>query len=402
MIVVHSADGSVLKRSIRLTPDHELLAVGRDVSPPGLLVQDSRLSRLHFRVAWDGRSRRYRLGDANSMNGTFVNTRRETTVLLNPGDVVRAGNTLFVYEEGDAMADVRQAAARCAATDLGVLILGETGVGKEVLAREIHERAGRTGDFVAVNCAALPKELAAAELFGHTRGAFSGATQARQGLFAAAAGGTLLLDEVGDLPADLQPALLRVLQEHAVRPVGADRESHIDVRVLAATHQDLERACAEGRFREDLYGRLAQVVLRIPALRDRRSEICDLTDAFAGRPLRYAADVAEALLTWPWPRNVRELKSLVLAFEATTEGVPFDVRYLRRACRPMIEPVVSRESTNGDGAERRGASPQREDLKNLLERLDGNISEVAKSLGKPRAQVYRWIKSFGLAKKPAR
>src|SRR5262249_54893904 len=157
-----------------------------------------------------------------------------------------------------------------------MLIQGETGTGKEVLAQAIHGASGRSGAFVPVNCATLPADLAAAELFGHERGAFSGANNARPGLFRAANGGTLFLEEVGDLPLPLQPTLLRALQEGRVRPVGSEREVTVDVRVVAATHVDLERAVEAGGFRSDLLGRLAHVVTTLRPLRERRREILAL------------------------------------------------------------------------------------------------------------------------------
>src|SRR4029077_6812650 len=162
--------------------------------------------------------------------------------------------------------------------------------------RKLHEQSGRKGPFVALNCASIPREIIAAELFGHTRGAFSGAAREREGLFRSAQGGTLLLDEIGDMPVDLQAALLRVLQERVVRPVGSDHELPVDVRVLSATHADLQHGMQSGRFRADLYARLAQGVLRLPPLRERRVELVPLLRELGrarGRELNLAAEAAE-------------------------------------------------------------------------------------------------------------
>src|SRR5258708_97826 len=203
------------------------------------------------------------------------------------------------------------------------------------ISRRLHQRSGRTGDFIAVNCAALPRELAAAELFGHVRGAFSGAIQARRGLFVAAHLGTLFLDEVGELPKELQALLLRALEERKVRPIGSDAEVRVDARILAATHRDLERDCREGHFREDLYARLAQVVIEIPPLRDRRTEILPLLRQFISRDVTMSADTVEALLTWAWPHNIRELKAL-----GQSLSVPFQEGQIDAARLRMLAPKI--------------------------------------------------------------
>jgi len=207
---------------------------------------------------------------------------------------------------------------RVAAADLPVLLHGESGTGKELVARELHRLSERSsGPFVAVNCAAIPSELLEAELFGHTRGAFTGASRSREGRFRAAHGGTLLLDEIWDLPLELQPKLLRVLQERAVEPVGAERPVSVDVRIIAATHRELQAHVREGTFREDLYYRLAVLPLRVPPLRERREAIVPLFELFlssqartSGRTLDVAPAAAEELRHRPWPGNVRQLENV--------------------------------------------------------------------------------------------
>jgi DNA-binding NtrC family response regulator len=385
-------------------PTDDAFLVGRGVEASGIALADDRMSRVHFRIAWDGRQAAFRLGDARSKNGTYVNGSKTLSTALKHGDVIRAGSSLFVFEEGDVMADVRERAERAAPTSLTALLLGETGSGKEVLARVLHEKSGRAGRFVAVNCAALPRELVAAELFGHTRGAFSGATQSRPGLFVAANEGTLLLDEIGDLPLELQPVLLRVLQEQTLRPVGSEEEVRVKVRVVAATHTDLAKAITAGKFREDLFARLSQVVFGIPPLRERRSEILPLVRAFAGRSLKVALPAAEALLLWHWPRNVRELKSLVETFVAL-EGAraELSLQYLARTVPAMLAAMTEQQREKSPvGSEARPISVGREQLQALLLRHDGNVSAIARELGKVRPQVYRWLKTYGLSARGAR
>jgi transcriptional regulator with GAF, ATPase, and Fis domain len=376
------------------------VAIGRNVSPPDVLLDDPHASRLHARVTWDAGRSGFRLDDPGSANGTFVNGLRERTVTLRDQDVLRIGDSLLCYDERRVSDRVRERASQIATANLPALLVGETGTGKEVMARFIHDRSGRRGAFVPVNCGALPRELAAAELFGHTRGAFSGAGTARAGLFLSAAGGTLFLDEIGDLPLDLQPALLRVLQERAVRPVGADREVPVDVRVVAATNVDLQAAIAGNRFRADLYARLAQAILPLAPLRERRFEIPGLLRTFAaaeGRPLLLTPDALEALLLGSYPYNVRELKALLAEFFVVAKPTaPLDLPYLEGA-RPALATVVGQRTQVASGVRGEQATAERERLVKLLESHGGNVSAVAKQLGKPRAQIYRWLTRLGLS-----
>jgi transcriptional regulator with PAS, ATPase and Fis domain len=383
-----------------------ILLVGREQEGGGLGIADPRLSRVHARLSYDVRADAMRIGDAGSRNGTFVNARRVDTTLLNPGDVIRVGDTVLVYEERDRLAELRAHAAGAARLAATVLLRGESGSGKELLARSIHAESGRSGPFVPVNCAGVPIELLSAELFGHTKQAFSGATQGRKGLFVEASGGTLFLDEIGDCPAPVQVALLRALQEKAVRPVGADREVPVDLRVVAATHMDLEAAIGEGRFRADLYARLSQLTLTIPPLRERRGEVVELMTTFAAehdRALTLSADAAEALACWHWPLNVRELQSLVhgCIMQGALAG-PLRIDQLHELNAELARPVKERRATGGsDGVSSSTLPPAaangRKQVRELLENHGGNVSAVAAELGKPRAQVYRWLRSMGLS-----
>jgi transcriptional regulator with GAF, ATPase, and Fis domain len=223
-------------------------------------------------------------------------------------------------------------------------------------------------------------------------------------VFLAAQGGRLLLDEIGELPLELQPLLLRALQERAVRAVGSDVEHPVDVRVIAATNVDLKTAVAENRFRADLYARLAQIPIEVPPLRKRREQILELARVFAAQAqqtLDISADAAEAMLLWHWPFNVRELENLIRRWCAmTAPGTPFGIEFLRNANPAMLAPLVDRASappaaSSGTHALRNPLS-DRAELERLLSACEGNVSEIARRLGTTRAQVYRWMDRFGL------
>jgi transcriptional regulator with GAF, ATPase, and Fis domain len=411
LLIVHTPDQVQIGKSIPL--DRHWITIGRDAGEHAVRIEDLQLSRTHFRVAYDGRAGTHRIGDLRSRNGTYVNGMRIESLLLGSGSVVRAGESVFVYRTYDAFAQVVERAHRVAASPLGVLLLGETGTGKERLARTIHEKSNRRGSFVPVNCAALPRELLGAELFGHTKGAFSGASGSRRGLFQSASGGTLFLDEVGDLPLELQGVLLRALQEGSVRPLGSDEEVAVDVRIVAATHRQLDEGVDAKRFRADLYARLAQAVIVIPPLRDRAADILPLAREFAacsnGPRFAMTADAAEALVRYRYPFNVRELQSLVRAYLATedeqTLGTPYLARY---AGKIMVGFRVPNEAGAKDadvGAfleASRGANSTRDRsaMEGLLARHRGNVSAAASELGTSRTQLYRWLRAIGLT--PAR
>jgi two-component system response regulator GlrR len=284
-----------------------------------------------------------------------------------------------------------------AATDASILIRGESGSGKELLACAIHRASHRAkAPFVAVNCGAIPEQLLESELFGHVKGAFTGAVTHRPGLFQAAQGGTLFLDEIGDMPLLLQVKLLRVLQERAVRPVGADQAVPIDVRIVSATHRDLDAALAEGQFREDLYYRLNVVTLSLPPLAERREDIALLANHFLQllaskyhKPLNgFAPDALEALMTASWPGNVRQLNNVVeqVCALATSPLVPLSL--VQRALR-----VPSLEVLSYADAKQRF---ERNYLIQLLRLTDGNVSDAARLADRNRTEFYRLLQKSGL------
>jgi DNA-binding NtrC family response regulator len=281
---------------------------------------------------------------------------------------------------------------RAASTDSNVLLLGESGTGKEVAAREIHRRSGRrAGPFVAVHCGAISSELIESELFGHRRGSFTGADQDREGVFVAASGGTLFLDEVGTAPAKVQVRLLRALQEREIRPVGSDRDLPVDVRVIAATNADLERAIEDGGFRADLYYRLATLVLRMPPLRDRREDIPALAQRFLNqiseredKAPRLSPKALEQLLACPFKGNVRELQHVLE--QAAVMG---DGHVIRADDLPVDVPPEEAEIATLEEVER--AHIQR-----VLSLCGGNKKRAARVLAIPRPTLYRKIERYGL------
>jgi DNA-binding NtrC family response regulator len=294
---------------------------------------------------------------------------------------------------------------RVAESDATVLVTGESGTGKEVVARAIHNRSRRaSGPFVAINCAAMPEALLESELFGHTKGAFTDAKSAEQGLFSRANRGTILLDEIGDMPLGLQPKLLRVLQERAVRPVGGRDETPIDVRVIAATNRDLESAIEDGRFREDLYYRINVVHVPLPPLRARTGDILPLAQHFllhfAARADKRVTGIApaagEKLVTYAWPGNVRELQNSMERAVALTrfeqigvDDLPEKIRDYRRS-HVLVSSDDPSELVPLEEVERRY-------IARVMEAVGANKTAAARILGIDRKRLYRMLERLDVA-----
>jgi transcriptional regulator with PAS, ATPase and Fis domain len=389
-----------------------------------LAVPDERMSSSHARWVRDGR--RFAIVDAGSKNGTFVNGQRVESRALTDGDVVEAGQTFFVYRARSplhvsaspasfadsnaaelplttfvaSLASQYLALSQVARSTVPVVVLGETGTGKEVVARAVHRMSERGGPFVAINCGAIPANLIESELFGAKRGAFSGAVEDRAGLIRSADGGTLFFDEIGELPPTAQVALLRVLQEHEVMPIGATRPIKVDVRIVAATHRPLERLVDSGGFRADLFARLGGLTVRLPPLRERREDlglvIAGIVRRMASPPLQlqFSHPVGRALFSYPFPHNIRELeKTLGLAVaRATTatgtclielEHVPDELRAVNELRPPAV-------ATRDEDDERRAH------IIALLTQHHGRIADVARAMGKARMQIHRWIQRYGI------
>lgn len=301
------------------------------------------------------------------------------------------------------MKDVLKLLSKAARSASTVLITGESGTGKELFARSIHDMSERKGAFVPVNCAAIPTELIESELFGHTGQAFTGAKQARAGLFEAAEGGTLFLDEVGELPLSVQPKLLRALQEGSVRRVGADREREVNVRVVAATNRDLEKEVAEGRFREDLYWRLNVIHLRVPPLRERPLDIPLMIDHFLTKmaesanqpPFNVTSEALAVLTAYSWPGNVRELENALESAIALAEGcviTPDDLPG-RIGSSGKVSALLAR------GREQRMTLQEleKEYILETLRLTNGNKSRAAEILGFDRRTLHRKLDEYRAA-----
>jgi transcriptional regulator with GAF, ATPase, and Fis domain len=387
-----------------------------------VVLSDPTVSRAHLelRVLEEGIEAR----DLGSSNGTFLGGTRITCGTLQGPTVIKVGKTELIIEPADRQieigTDVEQLGAmvgtscvmrelfgkvvRIAPANVSVLLQGETGTGKELVAQELHQHSTRAGGpFVVVDCGALPGGLVESELFGHLRGAFTGAVASRAGAFESASGGTLFLDEVGEMPLELQPKLLRVLEQRQVKRVGDDRVRDVDVRVVAATSRDLSAEVKRGKFRSDLFFRLAVVKLSIPPLRERLSDLEVLTRRIAadvaGREVAVPEAVIAELATHSWPGNVRELRNVVshalaLRRDAAILELP--------AVLGLEGQVTALPSEPGEPIGYRSAKRRAVDafevryLTDLLERHAWNVSSAAREAGVDRNYLHRLMKRHGI------
>jgi two-component system NtrC family response regulator len=296
------------------------------------------------------------------------------------------------------MIRVARTIERVANTNVSVMLLGASGTGKELLARGLHEASGRaSGAFVAINCAAIPENLLESELFGHEKGAFTGAVKTVQGKIEQAAGGTLFLDEVGDIPLQLQVKLLRFLQERVIERVGSRESIPVDTRIVCATHQDLEAMIGDGRFREDLFYRLAEIVVKIPSLSERPGDAALLAKVFLSRYSKemnprvrgFAADALAAIDAWGWPGNVRELENRV-----KRAVIMADEKLVSAADLDLLEP--DEQEVNALNLKSAREQSDRKVIRHALARSEGNISSTAKMLGISRPTLYDLLKHYDL------
>ncbi len=378
----------------------DVLKAARDRTPATQVVLISGFGTLDTAIqavragAFDYISKPFNIGEVKAAVARALARSHEPPLPPPPADGVQTG----MLGRSAGMLAVYKQIAYAADSWAPVLITGESGTGKELVARAIHRHSRRAGrPFVAINCGALAESLLESELFGHARGAFTGAVADHKGLFEQAQGGTVLLDEIGDTTPAVQVKLLRVLQEHEVRPVGGSRQVPVDVRVMAATNVDLERAVAEHRFRQDLYYRLSVIRIEVPPLRDRRADIPLLVEQFLraasarhGRTVAITPAAVEALTSHEWPGNVRELEHTIERLVVFSQGT-IDARDLPQGVAPAtgIGPRLFEDLPTLDELERRY-------VLHVLRAVGGNRSRAAEALGVDRRTLYRMADRFGI------
>ncbi len=420
------------------TLEQDVISLGAH-SSSDVILTDTTVSRRHAQI--DRTKDGILLKDIGSTNGTFVGPVRVKEVFLAPETRFKVGRTELLFTTEDevfdvepsreqrfeglvgasvAMREVFSILERVAPTTLTVLITGETGTGKELASRAVHLRSPRTAKpLVVFDCGAAPENLIESELFGHKRGAFTGAVDARPGVFEQADGGTIFLDEIGELPLELQPKLLRVLEQREVRRVGDTRTKRIDVRVVAATNRDLREEVAAGRFREDLYYRLAVVEVALPPMRDRKGDLTLLMDHLLKRAAHNpgvrtaSAEVLETFSSYHWPGNVRELNNVIeraLPFcdtdQITMDALPAALRAAKGRAKVPAAPRPSDYSDTAPSADVpfKDAKDQlieafeRQYLVDLLERHEGNVSKAARTARMDRKTITRLMKKHGITR----
>jgi DNA-binding NtrC family response regulator len=393
--------------------------VGKDPACD-LVVQDPFISSRHLKVT--RREGHFHVVDTHSTNGTWMGSVRVFEVEVGLPTTLRVGETDLILEpitparkelsfhgiigNDPSVRQLNELIERVAPSSAAVAILGESGTGKELVARALHDCSQRADrPFIPVNCAAISKELIESELFGHEKGSFTGAANARKGAFEEADGGTLFLDEIGELPVDLQAKLLRALESGEIKRVGASRPSHVDVRVVAATNKDLLAQAREGRFREDLYYRLCVVPLHLPPLRSRRGDILALAEHFLrtysprGQTVRLAPAAVERLQQHTWPGNIRELRNVVHRALLLRKGASIettDLSFDQEVNRDTG--VLVPEMPHGMTLEQMLLKLERQIIESALRRCNNNRERVARELGIARSTLFKRLKEWGLTK----
>jgi DNA-binding NtrC family response regulator len=413
--------GSKLRLLVVSGPDqgrHVDLDEGRylvgQASDSQLVLSDRKVSRRHLEVEVAGGGVRVR--DLGSRNGSFHQGAKFSEITVGAGAVVKIGSTELKVVSRDrapkllpstqerfgglvgrslAMREVFALLQRFAEADAPVLIAGETGTGKEVCAEAIHAASARKDKpFVVCDCASLQPTLVESELFGHVRGAFTGADRDREGAFAQAHGGTLFIDEIGELDLEAQPRLLRAIEARQIKPVGGAAYRAVDVRVIAATNRDLQAEVKARRFREDLFHRLSVLQVTLPPLRERKQDLPLLVRALAGAPLELDADTEALLLEYDWPGNVRELRNVVERARSLAGTGQVTAQALG------LGDGGPAPKTFHEAKERLVASWERAYVAELLQRTRGNVSRAARIAGLDRVSLHRLIKKHGLATDP--
>ena len=430
LVVVDGPD-----RGRDLTIERERVTVGRSLICD-LVLGDKAVSGTHFEIVAGEQG--VVLRDLGSTNGTFCGELRVREVWIRPGATIRVGQSQLRYEAVQGTVDIELSSddrffdlvgksvrmreifatlAKVAPTELTVLIRGETGTGKELVARALHQASRRArGALVVQDCSSIPRELIESTLFGHERGAFTGATERHRGSFEQADGGTIFLDELGELDLSLQPKLLRVLENREIKRVGGDRQVPVNVRVVAATNRDLRRMVNEGAFREDLYYRLGVVTIELPPLRERPEDIPLLVEQFLAdvaarrwpgeeRSFTVTAEAVARLRACAWPGNIRELKNTIERAAALAEGTELGVADVvpssQRTPQPAV-PGVDAHQFVDEGLPFKEAKQRVLDvfeaayLRALLDRHGGNITRSANAAGLTRYHLRELAKHHGI------
>ncbi len=384
-----------------------------------LVVDDETVSRFHaeIRIGSDGA----RLRDVGSLNGVWLDGVQVFDALLRSGSLIRLGRTAlrfdFRFERNAvvvsaetrfgelvgsslAMRTCFALMQRAATSDVTLLLEGETGTGKSRAARSIHEASARKGNpFLVVDCGAIPTPLLESELFGHEKGSFTGATGRRLGVFEEAAGGTVFLDEIGELPAELQPKLLRVLEDREIRRVGSNTHARVDVRIIAATHRDLRAEVNTGRFRSDLFFRLAVLRIGMPALRERPDDLPSIVDELlvamkASREVSLqllSSDSIDRLRQSAWPGNVRELRNYLERCLVFQESLPVDEEE-RAAVDVHADTRIDLSVTYAEARRRALEQFERQYVKQLIDAHEGKVSQAASAADIDRVYLYRLMR----------
>ena len=416
-----------LHRFIPITSPRVIL--GRQTeSPNGIDLPHPTVSRQHAALEWNASQQCHVIADLGSRNGTWLNngTVGADHHILTDNTVLRLGDVICVYERSSAqevdcdqvsrqavpgqsltIGELRHAIGRAAKDPSPILLEGATGTGKELIAAEIHRLSQRSGELICVNCAALSPQLIESQLFGHEKGAFTGAASDHIGMFRAATGGTLFLDEIGEMPPLLQPKLLRAIQQGEVVPVGKSTPVKVDVRIVSATNRNLAFEVEEGKFRRDLFARLALWHVRVPSLAQRRADILFWLDKLQhtwhtqrnqkSNILTFEPEAAHMLVTHTWPDNLREIDRVVHELSSNNDTVSLDKLPPWLRSQPPGT-TKSKPSIDLRVKPAKPPAPTKEELIAVLENANWNIRHVAREFSRDRRQIYRWMKNFSIHK----